>query len=135
MPGESSTMSDDERAIRDVISTWIEATRAGDSATVLNLMADDVVFLVPGQKPFGKEMFAKAQTGLAPFRIDGKSTVKEIRVLGDWAWCWTELTVEMTPTAGGATTRRSGHTLSIFQKLADGRWVLARDANLLTVQS
>ncbi len=30
--------------------------------------------------------------------------------------------------------RRAGHTLSIFRKLADGRWVLARDANLLALQ-
>jgi ketosteroid isomerase-like protein len=30
--------------------------------------------------------------------------------------------------------RRSGPTLSIFRRLGDGRWVLARDANLLTVE-
>ena len=39
----------------------------------------------------------------------------------------------MTPIAGGQPLRRSGATLSIFRRVAGGRWVLARDANLLTV--
>jgi ketosteroid isomerase-like protein len=34
------------------------ASRAGDTATVLSLMADDVIFRVPGREPFGKEAFA-----------------------------------------------------------------------------
>jgi uncharacterized protein (TIGR02246 family) len=125
-------MSDDERAIREVISTWMRTTSAGDSQTVLSLMADDVVFLVPGKPPFGKEVFQAAAVGPPPpFRFDGESNVREVRVIGDWAWCWAELRVVATPLDGGEPTRRSGHTLSIFQRLADGRWVLARDANLL----
>src|SRR4051794_348142 len=39
--------ANDERAIRDLIATWMEASRAGDTAKVLSLMADDVVFQVP----------------------------------------------------------------------------------------
>ena len=66
-------MTDDERAIRQVIETWMQASRDGDTATVLSLMTEDAVFMVPGREPFGKE--------------------------------------------------------------ADGRWRLARDANLLTVKS
>jgi len=46
-------MNDDERAIRNLVDTWISATRAGDIETVLDLMADDVIFTVAGQKPFG----------------------------------------------------------------------------------
>lgn len=126
-------MTEDERAIREVIATWMRATLEGDSATVLRLMADDVVFLGPGHAPFGKEAFEAAQAGLGDARIDGRSDVREVRVSGDWAFCWTDLTVEMTPADGGATVRRSGNTLSVFQRLADGRWVLARDANMLTV--
>ena len=95
-------------------------------------MADDVVFLVPGHAPFGKEAFAAGQQGLKQFRMEADSQVRGIRVAGDWAYCWTHLTVTMTPLSDGAAVRRSGHTLSVFQRLADGRWVLARDANLLT---
>lgn len=38
----------------------------------------------------------------------------------------------MTPPGGGAAMRRSGYTLTILRKERDGRWRLARDANLLT---
>jgi ketosteroid isomerase-like protein len=42
--------------------------------------------------------------------------------------------VTITPLAGGQPLRRSGATLSIYRREADGRWRLARDANLLTVE-
>ncbi|HEV7589140.1 MAG TPA: SgcJ/EcaC family oxidoreductase [Longimicrobium sp.] len=128
-------MSEDERAIREVIATWLRASAAGDGETVLSLMADDVVFFVPGHAPFGKAEFAAAQAGLGDARIGATSNVREVQVSGDWAFCSTDLRVEMTPAGGGATVRRSGNTLSVFKRLPDGRWVLARDANLLTVES
>jgi uncharacterized protein (TIGR02246 family) len=128
-------MSDDEHAIREVIATWLSASAAGDTEKVLSLMADDVVFLVPGHPPFGKEAFAAAQHGLGAYRLDATSKVREIKVSGDWAYCWTDLAVTMTAISGRAAVRRSGNTLSIFQRLADGRWVLSRDANMLAVES
>lgn len=51
-------MSEGEKAIRALVETWFAATRAGDAANLLSLMADDVIFMVPGQHPFGKEQFA-----------------------------------------------------------------------------
>lgn len=125
-------MSDDERAIREVIASWLRASAAGDTATVLSLMADDVVFLVAGQKPFGKKEFAAGQTGLSKFRVEADSHVREVRVAGDWAYCWTDLRVTLTPVSGGLALKKRGNTLTIFQKQADGSWVLARDANTLT---
>ena len=51
-------------------------------------------------------------------------------MLGDWAFMWTRLAVVATPPDGAAPSKRAGHTLSVLKK-EDGRWVLARDANLL----
>ena len=48
----------DEAAIRQVVDTWMDATRNGDLATILTLMTDDVLFMVPGREPFGKDAFA-----------------------------------------------------------------------------
>ena len=123
-------MTNDERAIRQLIETWMSASRTGDLATVLSLMADDVVFMVPGQKPFGKEAFARASEGMKNARIDGRSEIEELKVLGDWAYLRNYIEVTMTPD-GGPPMRRAGYTLTILRKEADGRWVLARDANLL----
>lgn len=128
-------MTDDERAIRNLVETWMTASKAGDTETVLSLMADDVVFMVPGQPPFGKEAFAAASTGMKGVRIDGKSDIRELRVLGDWAYLRNYLEVTVTPPGGQKPVRRSGYTLTILQKLPDGRWVLARDANLMTAEA
>jgi uncharacterized protein (TIGR02246 family) len=124
-------MSDDERAIRH-LETWMEASKAGDLETVLGLMADDVVFMVPGQKPFGKAAFKATSEGMKNVQIEGKSDIQEIRLLGDWAYLRNYLEVTMTPSGGGTPMRRSGYTMTILRKEPDGRWVLARDANLLT---
>jgi len=127
-------MQSDEQQIRDLVATWMMATRNGDPATVLDLMTDDVVFLVAGQAPFGKQHFAAAMQPSAPGvalpRIDGRSEIQEIHVAGDLAYIWTKLFVEVTPPGGAPAMKRAGHTLSILRK-ADGRWRLARDANLL----
>ncbi len=127
-------MSDDERAIRDLVQTWFAATKAGDSATVLSLMADDMVFMVPGQKPFGKEAFAAASKSMEGVTFEGTSDVLEVKVLGDWAYMRTHLEVTMTP-PGGQPVRRSGSTLSILRKEPDGRWVMIRDANMLAKEA
>jgi uncharacterized protein (TIGR02246 family) len=125
-------MGEDERAIRDLVATWMEASRAGDVETVLGLMADDAVFMVPGREPFGKEAFAAAARGMRDLRMEGTSDIRELRILGDWAWLRSYIEVTMTPPGGAKPVRRAGYTLTILRKAPDGRWLLARDANLLT---
>jgi uncharacterized protein (TIGR02246 family) len=123
--------SGDEQAIRDVIQTWMKASASGDVDTVLGLMTDDVVFMVPGKEPFGKEAFAQGSRAMAGMRIEGESKPVEIKVIGDWAYVRSHLNVKMT-LPGGETKARAGYVLSIFARQRDGRWLLARDANLLT---
>ncbi|SIT35036.1 conserved hypothetical protein [Paraburkholderia piptadeniae] len=127
-------MTDDERAIRQLIDTWLAASKAGDTATVLSLMTDDAVFMVAGQKPFGKAAFMAASEGQKNIDIDGKSDILELQVLGDWAFLRTHLEVTVTPKDGSPPMRRAGNTLTILRKETDGRWLLARDANLLVPQ-
>jgi len=105
-------MQNDEQAIRELISTWLSASKAGDTAKVLSLMTDDVVFLVCGRPPMrGKADFAASQAALAEVDIDATSEIQEIKVLGDWAYVWTQLSVVITPKNGGDANRRSGNTL------------------------
>jgi uncharacterized protein (TIGR02246 family) len=122
-------MTDDERAIRDLVATWMTASKAGDSATVLSLMTDDVVFMVPGREPFGKEPFAAMSEGMKGTSMEGSADIRELRVLGDWAYLRNYITVTVTP-PGGAPMRRAGYVLTILRK-ENGKWLLARDANLL----
>lgn len=129
-------MSSDEQESRHLVATWIEATKAGDTDTVLSLIADDVVFLVTGQPPMiGKAAFAtamQAQSGQGRPQFEGNSEIQEVQVLGDWAFMWTKLTVVFTPPGATQSITRAGNTLTILKKQS-GKWVLARDANMLVV--
>jgi len=126
-------MQSDEEEIRQLVSTWMAASKAGDVETVLSLMADDAVFLLSGQAVMRKADFAvaaRAQSGQDAPQFDGRSEIQEIKILGDWAFMWSKLTVVVTPPGGAQSLTRAGHTLTIFKK-QNGKWVLARDANML----
>jgi len=124
-------MHPDEKAIRELIATWLDASRRHDVDTVLRLMADDVVFLQPGHEPMrGRATFAKMQRQLAAASIDARSDVQEVKVFGDWAYCWNHLTVTITAKPGAEPVTRSGPVLSVLHK-RDGNWVIVRDANML----
>jgi len=124
-------MSDDERAIRELIATWMRASMAGDVDTVLSLMTDDVVFMVAGQEPFGKAAFAAAANSMRAARLEGTSDIRELQLTDAFAFARTYLQVTMTP-PGGEPIRRHGYAMTIFRKEPDGLWRLARDANLMT---
>jgi len=127
-------MKDDEQAIRELVDQWLAATKAGNIATLLTLMADDVVFMVPGREPFGKQAFAASAREMKNVVMEAQSEIREIQVMGNWAWMRNRLKVTMTP-PGGEPMRRSGYTLTILRKNADGTWVIARDANLLAPET
>ena len=122
-------MNQDEKQIRELISAWHERTRSGDLEGVLSLMSDDVVFSVVGRSPFGRAEFAATSRELQDVSIDTQYEVLEVTVRGDCAWSRVELRVSMTK-PGQAASRREGYAMSIYTR-QDGRWLLARDANLL----
>lgn len=127
-------MTQDEQAIRGLVQKWMNASIAGDTQTVLSLMDDDAIFMVPGREPFGKEAFANASESMKKFRMQGTSDIRELRILGDWAYLRNYVRVTVTATEDGKAITRSGYTLTILRKKDSGAWVLVRDANLLTVE-
>jgi len=125
----------DEEQIRQVISTWMDATAAGDVGKLLDLMTEDVVFLRPGREPMrGREAFAAGfRMALQHFRIAAESKIEEIHVFGSSASCWNHLTVTLIPRDGtGVPKKNEGAVLSVFRKCSDGKWRICRDANMLT---
>ncbi|WP_040550090.1 YybH family protein [Pedosphaera parvula] len=129
-------MHADEQKIRDLIATWLRASAAGDLPQLLKLMAEDVVFLIPGRPPMrGRDAFAaNFQTALQHFQISATSQIQEIQISGEMAYCWNHLSVTMTPRQEGSPVQRSGFVLSIMRKNPDGNWILFRDANLLAAE-
>ena len=127
-------MSDDERAIRDLVASWMSASRRGDTATVLSLMADDVIFMVPGRAPFGKTEFAAGSQEQQGALVDGTCDIRELEVAGDWAYVRNYIEVSLARPGDAQPQRFAGYTLTVLRKQADGRWLLSRDANLVLPQ-
>jgi len=124
----------DEQQIRDLITTWLRVSAEGDISQILPLMTEDVVFLVAGQPPMrGREAFAASFAGWqGKFSLETDCEIQEIQVSGNLAYSWTRLSVTMTPIAGGPANLRSGNTLTVLRKNAEGNWQIFRDANLLS---
>lgn len=126
-------MCPDEQAIRDLQQAWFTATIDKDLPAILQLMAEDVVFLTPGRPPFGRDEFIAGFEAMRQMPMQCSGSMEEVILHGDIAYARAKLSVTVTP-PNGEPKRLAGYTLSVYRKLADGRWVLARDANLLTPQ-
>jgi uncharacterized protein (TIGR02246 family) len=125
-------METDEQKIQRVIEEWHRLTAQGELDAVLGLMTEDAVFLKCGSPPMTKKEFAvgfREWAGRA--RIESKYEVKDIRASGDSAYVWSYISIVMTAKDTGSSTKREGHVLSVFRKSPSGKWLLARDANLM----
>jgi uncharacterized protein (TIGR02246 family) len=126
-------MGPDERDIREVHSNWISAVNAGDLVRLLTLMADDVVFLNPGQAPLGRDGFSiNFSAAHQRVRIHCGSELEEVVAIGEVAYTRSRDVLSATPHAGGEATQLAGHRITIYRKQPDGRWLLARDAHTLS---
>jgi len=112
---------------------WIDAVNAGDLVRLLSLTADDVVFLNPGQAPSGRDGFsARFSAAHQQVRVDCRSDLDEVVVVGEVAYARSRDTLSVAPRAGGGTGQLAGHRLTVYRKQPDGRWLLARDAHTLS---
>jgi uncharacterized protein (TIGR02246 family) len=126
-------MRSDEQAIREVHSTWIDAVNAGDLARLLVMTTDDVVFLNPGEESIGRDGFAtKFSAAHQQLRICCVSDLMEVVVVGEVAYTRSRDSLTVSPRAGGEESRLAGDRMTIYRKQPDGRWLLARDANVLS---
>lgn len=123
-------MTDDERQIRSLVESWMAASKAGDISAMLDLMTDDVVFMVPGREPFGKAEFVANSESVLGASLEGRAEIREIETFGPRAIIRNHIEVVLT-NPGASPRRLSGYAMSVLRKETDGRWRLARDANLV----
>jgi uncharacterized protein (TIGR02246 family) len=123
-------MTDEVPEIRELIDSWIAASNAGDLSALLEKMTDDVVFMTPSRPPFGKAEFAADSERMKGALVEAQAEVLEIEVFGARAYVRSRIQAALRP-PGGPPRRLSGYAMSILKKDADGRWRIARDANLV----
>jgi uncharacterized protein (TIGR02246 family) len=119
-----------ERQIRELIDSWIAASNARDLPALMGMMTDDIVFMTPGRAPFGKAEFAADVERMKSVAIAARVQVQEIEVSGPRAYVRNHIRVELT-SPGQAPKCMSGYAMSVLRKEPDGRWRIARDANLV----
>ena len=125
----------DEQAIGELVHKWLAASKKHDLAAMLALLADDVLFIVPGNEPFGKEEFATSnKQQMKDTEMEAAINIKEIEVAGEWAWMRSFLNLTLTR-QGEKPMKLSGHILTILQKNPDGNWVIKRDANFVNPET
>lgn len=120
----------EERQIRRLIDSWIAASNARDVPALMDMLTDDVIFMTPGRAPFGKAEFAADVERMKGVAIDARAEVQEIEVFGARAYIRNHIQVELT-SLGQTPKRMSGCAMSVLRKDPDGRWRIARDANLV----
>jgi uncharacterized protein (TIGR02246 family) len=126
-------MGTHEAEIRQTHATWIAAVNAGDLARLLTLITDDVVLINPGEAPLGRDGFSvRFAAAHRQLRIDCRSELEEVVVVGEVAYTRSRDAVSATPHTGGEAMQFSGDRLTIYRRQRDGRWLLSRDAHTLS---
>ena len=94
-------MESDERAIRELHLTWIDALNTGDLVGLLSSMADDVLFPGPGETPSGQDAFApRFSAAHEQAQITCVSELQDVVVVGEVAYTLSRDTLSVTPRAG-----------------------------------
>jgi uncharacterized protein (TIGR02246 family) len=119
----------DRRAILELGADWMAAMNGKDIAKLMDMLAEDIVFLPPGFPPIrGKQAVEAMYKGFFEqfSKVEQTSSLEEVEVAGDWAFAWgTESTVLFLQ-AGGAPIQLAGRGLSILRRQPDGSWRFAR---------
>lgn len=124
-------MTADEQEIRGLIAEWARASEAGDLEAIDPLMDPEVLFLIAGTEPFGREAFRQRfETYVKPMRLQVRSKVHEVAVSGDLACA--HLAGIQVQVESGEPIRRAGFALTVYRRQPGGPWKLWRDANLVS---
>ena len=115
--------------VLSIIDQEARAINTGDMNMYLAILADDAVFLPPGDPAqTGAELRGWLSAFLEEFTVEGlRYDTQEAVVVGDLAYHWYAFTWTVTPKAGGEPTPEQGKGIHILRRGPDGCWKLARE--------
>lgn len=124
----SVDLPEDIAAIRAHSDAFDSAITAGEEQPFINLLTDDVMWMVPNQPALvGREPVRNRIQGLfSTSSLQLRSTVDEIHVAGEWAYVLGTYHLRVTPKESGAPTEEVGKLINILRKDPNGSWRLAR---------
>ena len=119
----------DEMAIRNLLTTYEAALNASDTEAVMPLYADDGVFMAPNHpSAVGKAALRRAYDAVfEAITLRVKFTIVEVVVTAPlWAFARTNSAGEQKINAVGTTSAEANQELFVLNKGSDGRWRIAR---------
>lgn len=141
-PEVSATRIDADVAAIDALNHHdVTAALASDVDAVVSQWTDDFVLILPGA-PFVRGKAANAAL-LAHARPQAEQfeplaydvRFEEVVVSGDYAFAWGTFTTAARSRAGGTEVRSSGSLFRVYQRQADGRWLMHRTMATLDPRS
>jgi uncharacterized protein (TIGR02246 family) len=127
---DSNDLERDLEAIAALREKNLAAINASDVSTLLTTFTDDVVWLPDDQPPVvgmaALEAWATPIYEQFDF-VDAEGTVKEVVVVGDWAFEWGLITGTMRLLEGGEDMQADLKYIYIYGRQPDGSWLCAYD--------
>jgi len=105
----------------------VAALNADDIDAIVAALTTDHLTMAPNVPVLaGAELRAWHDARVAAFTTVLTHTWEEVTVLGDWAWSTWSSHIVLTPRDGGEPEEDTGKGIWIWQRQADGSWLLAR---------
>lgn len=122
-------------SLRKQHKSWIDVVNNEDIDAYANILAENAVWIPPGQKPIiGREAFKQWLTPFfSKFSYEFSITEEQFLVSGNWAFERAKFTSIMTPESGGEPMTHSGTFTVFWHRSKDNYWYIERyidDTNL-----
>jgi len=120
----------DRNAVERATAAFHQALRANDLETFMSYVAEDVLFMPPGEPPVrGREAVRRWMTGfLAQYRTSSLTLAdREVLVGSGWAVELGKFEWALQPAAGGAAVVDRGNYMQAWKRQLDGTWRFARE--------
>ena len=115
---------------QEVNEKWYAAFHSGDATALMRLYASDAVLLLPDQTLRGRAAIEAYQTGnFQKTRYSCKWGIDGVQAAGRHSAVLGHDTCEESPKAGGAGRTVKNRWLTVFERQADGSWLIARDSS------
>ncbi len=108
----------------DNLEQWYEAYNARDARRLAAMYTTDARV---GEARGRQAITARFQNTFRSGQRTCSGTFDDFRVVGTVAAGWGRDTCTVTPADGGATTTVRSHWLAVFERQADGSWLIIRD--------
>ena len=114
---------------QDQLAAWYEAFNAGEAKAVAALYAMDATIVPPDTAPIrGRAAIEAYHTKIhreTKFACSG--SFDAFKVAANTAVAWGHDDCTETPRAGGAAKKTKSLWISVYEKQADGKWIIIRD--------